>query len=165
MPVLHDYYCEAHGIFESFEAKCPMKNCKAELSKVFLKPVGIKSDKTKSTDKNLKNLALDFGMTDIKSTREGEHQSGFFKRNNELSDKQFEEATQAMQAQQQQQPRPGDSVMWGGAGAINMKSVMGGKYKPVADESVSFNPKAAGNLTGPKAGVIINDHENLQVKP
>ena len=54
--------------------------------------------------------------------------------------------------------------MWGGAGAINMKSVMGGRYKPVADESVSFNPKAAGNLTGPKAGVIINDHENLQVK-
>jgi hypothetical protein len=53
------------------EAKCPMKLCKGELSKVFLKPVGLKSDKTKATDKNLKNLALDFGMTDIKSTRAG----------------------------------------------------------------------------------------------
>mgnify|MGYP006291862703 CR=1 FL=1 len=164
MPVLHDYYCDIHGIFESFEAKCPMKNCKGELSKVFLKPVGLKSDKTKKTDKTLTNLALDFGMTDIKSTREGEHQSGYFKRNNELSDKQFAEATQAMQANQQAPSRPGDAAMWGSAGGINMKSVMGGRYKPVADENVSFNPKAAGNLTGPKAGVIINDHENLQVK-
>lgn len=162
MPVLHDYFCESHGIFESFEAKCPMKNCKAELSKVFLKPVGLKSDKTKSTDKNLKNLALDFGMTDIKSTREGEHQTGYLKRNNQLSDKEYAEATAAMQ-HQEKQSRPGDAVMWGGAGGINMKSVMGGKYRPVADEAVSFNPKSAGNLTGPKAGVIINDHENLKV--
>ena len=151
MPVLHDYYCSNHGIFESFEAKCPMKNCKAELSKVFLKPVGTKSDRTKKADKTLDNLALDFGMTDIKSTREGDHQTGYLARNNTEP--------------QKREPRPGDAVQWGGAGGIDMKSVMGGRYRPVADEAVSFNPKAAGNLTGPKAGVIINDHENLQVKP
>ena len=154
MPVLHDYYCENHGIFESFEAKCPMKNCKGELSKVFLKPVGLKSDRTKKADKTLDNLALDFGMTDIKSTREGEHQAGYYTRNNGTPPA----------PEEPKQARPGDAAMWGGAGAINMKSVMRGRYKPVADESVSFNPKSAGNLTGPKAGVIINDHENLQVK-
>ena len=151
MPVLHDYYCSNHGIFESFEAKCPMKNCKGELSKVFLKPVGMKSDRTKKADKTLDNLALDFGMTDIKSTREGDHQTGYLARNNTEPEK--------------REPRPGDAVQWGNAGGIDMKSVMGGRYRPVADEAVSFNPKAAGNLTGPKAGVIINDHENLQIKP
>ena len=165
MAVLHDYYCENHGIFEAWEAKCPMKHCKGEISRVFLKPVGIKSDKTKNTDKTLKGLAKDFDMTDIKSTKEGEHQTGYMKRNNQLSDKQFEQATEAMQAAQGSQGRPGDAAIWGGAGAINMKSVMGGRYKPVADETVGINPKSAGNLTGPKAGVIINDHENLQVKP
>ena len=160
MAVLHDYYCEQHGIFEAWEAKCPMKHCKAEISKVFLKPVGMKSDKTKSTDKNLKNLALDFDMTDIKSTREGEHQSGYMKRKNKLTDKQFEEATAAMQ---QSQPRPGDSVIWGGGGNINMKSVLGGQFKSVAGESVGINPKSAGDLRGPAPASYIADHENLQV--
>jgi hypothetical protein len=154
MPVLHDYYCDIHGIFESFEAKCPMKNCKGELSKVFLKPVGTRSDKTKKTDKTLDNLALDFGMTDIKSTREGEHQSGYFTRNN---------GTPA--AEQPPQPRPGDAAIWGGDKRFSMNSLLAGNaVRPIKDEAVSFNPKAAGNLTGPKAGVIINDHENLQVK-
>lgn len=164
MAVLHDYYCENHGIFEAWEAKCPMKHCKGEISKVFLKPVSLKSDKTKATDKNLKQLAIDYDMTDIKSTREGEHQTGYMKRKNKLSDKQFEEATAAMQAQNQRQPRPGDSVIWGGGGNINMKSVMGGQFKSVAGESVGINPKAAGDLQGPRASVVMNDHENLQVK-
>ena len=150
MPVLHDYYCENHGIFESFEAKCPMKNCKAELSKVFLKPVGTKSDRTKKADKTLDNLALDFGMTDIKSTREGDHQTGYLARNNTEP--------------QKREPRPGDAAIWGGDNRFSMKSVMNGSIRPVADEAVAFNPKSAGNLTGPKAGVIIHDHENLQVK-
>ena len=166
MPVLHDYYCANHGIFESFEAKCPMKNCKGELSKVFLKPVGMKSDKTKATDKNMKNLALDFGMTDIKRTYEGEHQEGYLTRNNKLSKKQFAEATEAMvhnNNMQAAQARPGDSVIWGGGGNINMKSVMGGQFKSVAGESVGINPREAGPMRGPTPGVVMNDHENLQV--
>jgi hypothetical protein len=69
-----------------------MKNCKGELSVVFLKPVGLKSDKTKRTDKTVKQLAIDYDMTDIKTTREGEHQTGYLKRHNQLSDKQFAEA-------------------------------------------------------------------------
>jgi hypothetical protein len=141
-----------------------MKGCETDVYVLFKKAPSFKSDKTKSTDRNLKQLAIEYDMTDIKSTREGEHQSGYMKRKNKLSDKQFAEATEAMQATQQQGPRPGDQVMWGGAGAINMKSVMGGKYQPVRDEAVGINPKAGGNLTGPRAGVIMNDHENLQVK-
>lgn len=164
MAVLKDYYCETHGIFEAWEPKCPMKNCKAELSVVFLKPVGLKSDKTKRTDKTVQQLAIDYDMTDIKTTREGEHQTGYLKRHNQLSDKQFAEADAVMKEQQKQQgPRPGDQAIWGGGGNISMKSVMGGQFKPVKDEAVSINPKSAGNLTGPRAGVIIADHENLQV--
>ena len=161
MAVLHDYFCSEHGIFESWDAKCPMKICKGEISKVFLKPVSMKSDKTKATDKNLKQLAIDYDMTDIKSTREGEHQTGYMKRNNKLSDKQFEEATAAMQ---QKEARPGDSVIWGGGGNINMKSVLGGQFKSVMGESVGINPKAAGNLSGPAPASYLADHENLQVK-
>ena len=167
MAVLHDYYCETHGMFEAWEAKCPMKNCSGAISKVFLKPVGMKSDKTKATDKNMKNLALDFGMTDIKRTYEGEHQEGYLTRNNKLSKKQFAEATEAMvhnNQMQAAQARPGDSVIWGGGGNINMKSVMGGQFKSVAGESVGINPREAGPMRGPTPGVVMNDHENLQVK-
>lgn len=160
MPVLKDYYCSVHGVFEAWEAKCPMKNCAGELSIVHLKPIAMKSDKTKATDKNLKNLALDFGMTDIKSTREGEHQTGYLKRNNKLTDKEYAEASAAMQ---QRESRPGDSVIWGGGGSINMKSVMSGQFKPVADEKVGINPKDAGNLTGPRVGSYFSDPDNLSI--
>lgn len=166
MAVLHDYFCSEHGIFEAWEAKCPMKICKGEISKVFLQPVGLKSDKTKATDRNLEGLAQDFKMTDIKSTREGEHQTGYLKRNNQLTDKQFEEAGEAMQAMaQQQQPesRPGDSVIWGGGGSISMNSVLGGQFKSVAGEQVSIHPKQTGNLTGPRAASYIPDQDNLQI--
>jgi hypothetical protein len=162
MAVLKDYYCDTHGIFEAWEAKCPMKNCKGELSVVFLKPVGLKSDKTKKTDRTVQQLAIDYDMTDIKTTKEGEYQTGYMKRNNKLSDKQFEQATEAMQAQQKE-ARPGDAAIWGGGGNINMKSVMGGQFKSVNGESVGINPKAAGNLAGPRAASYLPDPDNLQV--
>ena len=48
---------------------------------------------------------------------------------------------------------------------MNMGSILGGnQFRSVAGESVGFNPKAAGNLTGPKAASYIADHENLTVK-
>jgi len=144
-----------------------MKHCKGELSVVHLKPVGTRSAKTSSTDKNLKQLAIDYDMTDIKSTKEGEHQSGYMKRKNKLTDKQFAEATDAMQAQNQNnapQTRPGSSVIWGGGGNISMKSVMGGQFKSVNGESVGINPKAAGDLQGPRAASYMADPDNLQVK-
>ena len=162
MAVLKDYYCDAHGIFEAWEAKCPMKNCKGELSVVFLKPVGLKSDKTKKTDKTVKQLAIDYDMTDIKSTKEGEYQTGYMKRNNKLSDKEFAQATDAMNAQNKE-ARPGDAAIWGAGGNISMKSVMGGQFKSVNGESVGINPKSAGNLAGPRPASYMADPDNLQV--
>jgi len=139
-----------------------MKHCKATLSVIHLKPLGIKSDKTKRTDKTLQGLAKDFDMTNIKTTKEGEHQTGYMKRNNKLSDKDFAQATEAMQAQDRE-PKPRDNAIWGGGGNISMKSVMGGQFKSVNGESVGINPKAAGNLTGPSPASYMADPDNLQV--
>jgi len=149
MGILRDYYCDSHGIFEAWEPQCPMKHCKSEISVVHLKPVGTRSDKTKKADKTIQNLALDFGMTDIKSTKEGEHQTGYITRNNEKP--------------QDKGPRPGDAAIWGGGGNISMKSVMGGQFKSVNGESVGISPRDTGNLTGPRPASYVNDHENLQV--
>ena len=167
MAILRDYYCTNHGIFEAWEPDCPMKLCKGEISVVHLKPVGTRSPKTSATDKNLKQLAIEYDMTDIKSTKAGEHQTGYMKRKNKLSDKQFAEATDAIQSQnqqQQKQARPGDSVIWGSGGNISMKSVMGGQFKSVNGESVGINPKAAGDLQGPRTASYMADPDNLQVK-
>jgi len=167
MAILRDYYCTNHGIFEAWEPDCPMKLCKGEISVVHLKPVGTRSPKTSATDKNLKQLAIEYDMTDIKSTKAGEHQTGYMKRKNKLTDKQFAEATDAIQSQNQQQhkqSRPGDSVIWGSGGNISMKSVMGGQFKSVNGESVGINPKAAGDLQGPRTASYMADPDNLQVK-
>jgi len=105
-------------------------------------------------------------MTDIKSTKEGEHQSGYLKRNNKLTDKQYAEATAASEHFESQKPkegRVGDSAIWGNGGNISMKSVLGGQFKSVMGESMGINLKEAGNLTGPKPASYIPDHENLTV--
>jgi len=169
MGVLKDYFCESHGVFESREAKCPIKGCNAALSVVFLQPVAIKSSKTTKTDKNLQQLAMDFDMTDIKSTRAGEHQTGYLKRKNKLSDKEFEQATEAlnhnnkMQEEKLVQERL-SGAMWGNGGNINLQSVMNGQFKPVKDESVSVLPRSVGQFVPPKPGAGTQiDHEGLKI--
>jgi len=154
MSVLHDYLCASHGLFESYEAQCPIKFCTAELNMVFLKPVSLKSDKTKQADRNLRGLAQDFQMTDIKSTREGDTQSGYHHH-------------QVPAEPQEREARPGDAAIWGGNFQnINMQAALAGQVaKSVLGESVGVNPKDAGNLTGPKAASYIADHENLAIAP
>ena len=153
MSVLHDYLCESHGLFESYEPKCPIKFCTAELNMVFLKPVALKSDKTKQADRNLRGLAQDFQMSDIKSTREGDTQAGYHHHN--VPEPEVKEA------------RPGDAAIWGGNFQnINMQAALAGKVaQSVRGESVGVNPKDTGNLTGPKAASYIADHENLAINP
>ena len=169
MGVLKDYMCTEHGVFESREAKCPIKFCTGELSVIFLQPVAIKSEKTKRNDKNLKQLALEFDMTDIKYTRAGEHQEGYLKRKNKLSDKEFEQAGEAMNHNNKMQEEQLikqrlSGVNWGNGGNINLKSVMGGQFKPVADESVSVLPKSVGQFVPPRPGVGTQvDHEGLKI--
>jgi hypothetical protein len=153
MSVLHDYLCPSHGLFESYEPECPIKFCTAELNMVFLKPVAVKSDKTKQADRNLRGLAQDFQMSDIKSTREGDTQAGYHHHN--VPEPEMKEA------------RPGDAAIWGGNFQnINMQAALAGKVaQSVRGESVGVNPKDAGNLTGPKAASYIADHENLAIAP
>ena len=152
MAVLADYKCEQHGYFESFDPKCPMKNCSHEVQMVFLKPVGLMSDNTKSNDKNIKQLAIDFNMTNIKSTREGETQGNYHTRNNQP-------------APEQREARPGDAVQWGNQGGKwDLGSLVKGRtFAPVRDEAVSIKPSDVGNLTPPKAASYFPDHENLKV--
>lgn len=164
MPVLHDYKCPKHGYFESRKAQCPMKDCAEEVAIVYLQPVGLMSDGTKKNDKTIKQLAMDFDMTNVKSTREGENQAGYFTRKNKTSKKQLEKEAAAA-AEQNRQPRPGDSVIWGGDNRYSMGNMLrGGAVRPVADEPVGFSPKQAGNLTGPKTASYIADHEQLKIK-
>jgi hypothetical protein len=159
--ILKDYHCSEHGYFEGWEERCPMKGCHGDVAVVFLQPVALKSDRTKKADRTLEGLAEEFGMTDIKSTREGDHQTGYIKRNNSQTD--AERAAEA-EAAAQKQPRPGDAAIWGGAGGMSLKSVVNGQFKPVADEAVSVLPKSVGNLTGPRTASYTADHENLSIQ-
>ena len=159
--VLKDYHCTEHGYFEGWEERCPIKGCHGAVSVVFLQPVSLKSDRTKKADKTLKGLAQDFGMTDIKSTKEGEHQTGYIKRNNKQTEKQRQ---LELEAAESREPKPRDSAIWGGAGGMSLQSVMGGQFRPVKDEQVSVLPKSVGDLTGPRAASYIPDHENLTIK-
>ena len=65
MAVLHDYRCLAHGNFEARTAQCPHGCGAGMVEKVFLKPVGVTSARTQGIDRNLNQLALDFGMSNM----------------------------------------------------------------------------------------------------
>ena len=115
--VLHDYKCEKHGYFESKEAICPMKQCDAEVFMVFLQAPGLLNDRTKAADKHLKQMAIDFNMTNIKSTREGEHQEGYFKK-----------YAPTPEPEAPREPRAGDAAVWGGGFQnLNMQSILSGR--------------------------------------
>ena len=155
--ILKDFKCMQHGFFEGYYPQCP-QGCVDDIMRVYLKAPAFKSDRTKRADRALTNLASDFKMTDIKSTREGEAQDGYYTRNNAKRPK---EDTAALLQQ-----RPGDAAIWGnGFQNLNMQSIMkGNMFKPVKDEAVSVVPQSVGNLTGPKVASYLKDHENLSIK-
>jgi len=137
MSVLHDYKCPVHGYFESREAVCPAGCDDVQL--VFLQPVGLKSDSTKHNDKTLKQLALDFKMSDIKSTREGEAQPP-------------RHAT----------PNNPFAPRWGSpaeVGGYNLNSIAG-----EAVSGMRAVKDSGANLSGPKIGSYYADHENLTIQ-
>jgi len=148
MAILRSYSCPRHGVFDGWEAECP-HGCK-DVTQVFTKAFAIKSQRTKNTDATLKGLASDFKMTNIKSAREGDHQEGYFTRNNAPPPKGHEAAN--------------GGVLWGGGGRFDMGSALAGKaVSSVKGEAVGFNPKDMGNLTGPKAASYIQDHQGLKI--
>lgn len=148
MAVLRSYSCPKHGYFDAWEAKCP--DCNSKVTQVFTKPFSIKSDRTKKADSTLKGLATDFKMTNIKSTREGEYQTGYHTRNNKPPEKGYEAAN--------------GQVLWGGGGRFDMGSALAGKaVSSVKGEATGFNPKDMGNLSGPRAASYMADHEGLKL--
>jgi hypothetical protein len=137
MSVINDYKCPVHGYFEAREAVCPA-GC-TDVSVVFLKPIGVKSDSTKHNDRTLNQLALDFKMGDIKSTREGEAQPPrHAKPNNPFA------------------PRWGSP---GDIGGYNLNSING-----EAVSGMQAVKQSGANLSGPKVGSYIADHENLKIQ-
>jgi hypothetical protein len=186
MAVLADYKCDKHGFFESRKAVCPMKGCDAAVYQVFLQAPGLVSAKTKATDKTVNQLAIDFNMSNIKSTREGENQAGYLTRNNKFSEKEYADAEKyatrkrRTRKDSQQTPsqnsvreaRPGDAAIWGGGqNGMNMQSILAGQYsKPVGPllgkepELTSILPNQAGIASGPTIASYFKDQDNLQLK-
>jgi hypothetical protein len=140
MAVLHDYKCAAHGFFQAWEPKCK-SGCTGDLiQKVFLQPVGMRSDSTRRSDETLGNLAKDYGMTNIQTPRGGESQMDASKR------------------QQMQNPY---AIQWGNPTAI-------GNYNtaPIAGESVNGLElgKETGRINPLRPTTVIKDHENLSIE-
>lgn len=75
--ILRDYRCPDHGLFESAASQCPTDGCTAAVTVAFLKPVGHISRRTKGFDRDLRMQAESFGMTNLRSAREGDNQLGF----------------------------------------------------------------------------------------
>lgn len=156
MAVMHDYKCDLHGFFEAWEPVCP-EGCTENVQMVFLQPVGLTSDTTKHNDKTLKQLALDFNMTNIKSTREGDSQAGYYTRNNGPTPKDVPPVPR--------EARPGDAAIWGGAGGkLTMDNILkGNMFRSVAGEQVSVMPNQVGNLTPPRPASYMADQDNLSL--
>ena len=176
MPVLNDYKCPTHGYFESRKPQCPMKGCQDEVFLVFLQAPSVLGDKTRATDKNLKQLAMDFGMSNIKSTKEGESQTGYLTRNNKFTEKEYADAekyakrteTPVPQAPQAQEARPGDAAIWGGGfQGLNMQALLAGRaVRSVQGEAVGLTPSQAGIQSGPRIDpkATLRDPDNLKIK-
>ena len=179
MPVKNDYKCPTHGYFESTKAQCPMKGCQDEVFVVFLQAPATISPKTKFTDQSTKQLAMEFDMSDIKTTREGENQSGYLTRKNKFKEKDYAEAEKYATRKKgvnkdklkpvppiQKEARPGDSAVWGGGfQGLNMQTILAGRaVQSVRGESVGLTPNEAGINSGPKTASFFADPDNLQIK-
>jgi len=186
MAVVNDYKCNKHGYFEARKPQCPMKDCHEEVMVVFLQAPALMGAKTKAADKNLKQLAIEFGMSNIKSTREGEHQEGFLTKKNKFTEKEYEQAEKYATRKKgvdkdklkRQAPtpipegpkeaRPGDAALWGGGmQGMNMQSILAGRFsQPINGESAGLTPSQAGIKTGPVIDprATMRDPDNLQIK-
>jgi len=162
-----------------------MKDCHEEVMVVFLQAPNLISAKTKFTDKSTKQLAMEFDMSDIKTTREGENQSGYLTRKNKFTEKEYAQAEKYATrkkgvdkdklskkpvpvVEQPKEARAGDAAIWGGGfQGMNLQSVLTGRFaKPVRDEQVGLTPQQAGVIKGPTIdpSSTMRDPDNLQIK-
>ena len=65
MAVLHDWICLAHGKFESFDGRCPHGCDEQFVAKTYVQAPGLRSDRTKNIDNTFRQLAADYGLTDM----------------------------------------------------------------------------------------------------
>lgn len=157
MGILRSYKCIRHGYFDAWEPVCE-HGC-TDVAQVFLRAPSMrdstKTGHTKRNDNNLKQLAADFGMTDIKSVKEGEAQPGYLTRNNAKVSKQEEEMAREAKL---------NGVIWGEAGKYSMQNMLqGGAVQSAMGEKVGFNPKDANITRGPMAASYQADHEQLKI--
>lgn len=73
MSVLKEFRCKKHGNFESSHPICPALGCRSDkVERVFLTPVGIKSEFVSRHESGIKRLAAAYGQSDFKTARAGE---------------------------------------------------------------------------------------------
>jgi len=71
--VIKEFKCEQHGVFDSSHPICPAFGCHSEkVERVFITPVGIKSEFVTRHEKGIKKLAAAYGQSDFKTARAGE---------------------------------------------------------------------------------------------
>ena len=151
MAILNRFICSKHGEFEAWSddaVRCPMAKCRCKPRQMVSGPSIRTSQRTPQIDGTLDRLAGDFKMTNLHSAREGENQSKHFSHANVPAES-----------------RPGDSVMWGGGGGMDMGSILkGGRFKSVRGESVGVKPSEVGVKKGPITASYMQDHENLKIE-
>jgi len=140
MAILRQYACPKHGITECFDdaPHCKRPRCKEDLIELPSAP-RILHQATKGIDKTARQLAADYGMTNIKTTREGEAQKGG-------------------------DSSAGGGVFWGGQIGPNGKpmptvgdAVKGGLARPIRDEGIGINRRQLGPLPGPASSTATPD--------
>jgi hypothetical protein len=156
---LHDYRCLAHGVFESFDGKCPSGCDDSLVQKVFLKPAGFHSARTVNIDKTLDQLALDFNMTDMNNqngtSAAARPDPKKIKERQEQLDRMTYESNQLM-------GKLGDTTQaWGQIpnGNTGVQQAMA-QVKAVGDNALA---PLLPSLTGPKANVVAS--YNAEIKP
>lgn len=166
MPVTKEYRCAVHGDFESTRADplCP-EGCDT-VERVFLTPVGFRSERTTNIDNTVRGLAKSHGMTDISNAggvaakrQDGAAQS---------REREFREFLHGRYGDgwgnvpkggvmnvktQQVENRPGSGV----AGAL------AAHHAPAGNALEEARPIMA--AMGPKPVLVRRDHEGLKVRP
>ena len=71
MAVLKEFNCPGHGDFESFEARCP-HGCTVVAEREFRTAPAYHNGSTRRTDSLVRSQVESFGLSNIRSSREGE---------------------------------------------------------------------------------------------
>jgi hypothetical protein len=75
--ILFDWRCAVHGDFEGSHAICPHLGCDSgQVTKIFLKAPGSRSDKTRRFDAGIRKSAESMGLSNFRSARAGEAAHG-----------------------------------------------------------------------------------------